>query len=150
MKTFFVEITADHQIKGEHLLLKAFRSLKPGRYRNDLFSTNKRSINQNSYVHVVFTLAQKGLYELGYDWILTMDHTKKFYKEMFLTVDKVNQKTGEVKPFVRGTSELSKEEMGEFIDKVRDHQLEWAGVYIPPPSEWQNNHSKWDLVGLAV
>jgi hypothetical protein len=149
MKTFFVEITEDHQIKGQELLLKAFRSLKPGRYRNETYNTNKRSLNQNSYVHVVFTLAQKGLYELGYDWIKDMEDAKSFYKEMFLTIERVNEKTGEVFKVVRKTRDLSKEEMSVFVDQVRDHQLEWCGVYIPAPDEHKANYSKWDLVGLA-
>lgn len=149
MKQFFIEITPDHQIKGESLLLKAFRRLRPSRYRCELYNTNKRSLNQNAYQHVVFTLAQKGLYDLGFDWITDMEDAKWFYKQMFLTVERVNEKTGEVFKVVRKTRDLSKDETGVFIDQIRDHQLEWCGVYIPTPDEWKANANKYDLVQLA-
>jgi hypothetical protein len=150
MRTIFFDITPEHQIKGEGLLLKAFRGLKSGRYRCEIYSTNKRSLNQNSYLHVVFTLAQKGLHDLGYDWIRNMEDAKDFYKRMFLTIERPNVQTGEIYKVVRRTRDLSKDEMGEFIDKVREHQLEWAGVNIPTPDEYKQNYKRFDLVALAV
>lgn len=150
MKEFVVTITQDHQIKGEHLLLKAYRNLKPGRYRNELYCLNKRSLNQNAYEHVVFTLSQKGLYDQGYSEIRTMDDAKLFYKKMFLTYNAYNELTGEEYPVTRSTSELSKDETSVFIDQIREHQLEWCGVHIPTPDEWKQNVNRYDLVGLSI
>jgi hypothetical protein len=150
LKEFTVTITEDHQIKGEGLLLKAYKNLKPGTYRNQLTSLNRRSLSQNAYLHVVFTLCQRGLIDGGYSNIKSMEDAKDFYKELFLTVEHINEQTGEVYKVVRRTSDLSKEEMAEFIQRVIDHQLEWFGNYIPDSNEWKNNINKYDLVGLSV
>lgn len=149
MKTIFVEITPDHKIKGENLFMMAFRGLKPGRYRADVFSTNKRSLSQNAYEHVCFTLAQKGLYNAGYEEIKTMEQAKAWYKEQYLTIERPNVKTGELYKVVRRTRDLSKDETTEFIDMVRRDSLEYTGVYIPTPEEWRENLSKYDLVALG-
>jgi len=150
MKTFFVNISVEHEIKGEHLLVKAFKNLKPGRYRCELYSTNKRSLNQNAYEHIVFTLAQKGLYEQGYGEIKTMEDAKWFYKKMFLTVKAYNEQTGEEYDYVRRTRDLSVDETSVFIEQVRDHVLEWCGIDIPTADQWKEQHGKYDLVGLTV
>lgn len=150
MKTIFFDITPEHQIKGEGLFLKSLRGLKSARYRCEIYSTNKRSLSQNAYEHVVFTLAQKGLYDLGYEEIKTMEDAKWFYKKMFLTIVTVNKQTGEQYEVVRRTRDLSKEETSVFIEQIREHQLEWAGVNIPTPDEWRANPKRFDLVQLAV
>lgn len=149
MKSFYLTITPDHQIKGEKLFLQAVRSNKPGYYRYDQYSLNKRSNQQNRYVHVCFTLAQKGLYDSGYEKITTPESAKAWYKNHFLKIDAVNEKTGEVYEYVRHTSELSKDEMTEFIDRMRDYSLEFTGVYIPTPEEYLQNIERYDLVSLA-
>jgi hypothetical protein len=151
LKEFTVTITEDHQIKGEGLLLKAYRNLKPGTYKNQLTSLNRRSLNQNAYIHVVFTLCQKGLLDGGYSEIRTMQDAKDFYKKLFLKpIECVNEQTGEVYEVDQRTSTLTKEEMAVFIQQVLDHQLEWFGNYIPDSNEWKNNINKYDLVGLSV
>lgn len=149
MKEFFVNITHDHQIKGEGLLIRAFKNLKPGRYRCELYSTTKRSLSQNAYEHVCFTLAQKGLYDMGYSEIRTMEDAKDFYKKLFLTVKAVNEQTGEQYEYVRRTRDLDKEENTVFIEQIREHCLEWTGIYIPTPDEYRQQFSKYDLVQLA-
>lgn len=148
MREFIVEIK-DHNIKGEQLLIKAFKNLPDGRYRNELYSLNKRSLNQNAYQHVVFTLAQKGLYDQGYGEVKTMEDAKWFYKKLFLKKQAVNEQTGELYEVIRRTRDLSKDEMANFIQSVIDHQLEWCGVVIPSADEYKQQHSKWDLVGLS-
>jgi hypothetical protein len=150
MKEFFVNVTSDHQIKGEHLLLKALKSQKPGMYRAELYSLNKRSLNQNSYLHAVFTLCVKGLRDMGYNEIYDMEDAKTFYKNLYLAYQAPNVMTGEMYPVIRKTSQLSKDEMGVFIDRIRENQLEFGGNYIPTPEEWKQNNEKWSLAGLAV
>jgi hypothetical protein len=150
MREFFVNVTQDHQIKGENLLLKALKAIKPGLYRAELYGMNKRTLNQNSYLHVVFTLCVKGLRDMGYNEIHDKDDAKDFYKRLFLTIERPNVMTGEVYPVKRKTSQLSKDEATEFIERIREHQLEWGGNYIPTADEWKQNNEKWGLVGLAV
>jgi hypothetical protein len=128
MKEFFVSVTTEHQIKGENLFLKALRSIKPGLYRAELYSMSKRTLNQNSYLHVVFTLCVKGLRDMGYNEIYDMEDAKRFYKELYLSYDAPNVMTGEVYRVVRKTSSLSKDEMSVFIDRIRENQLELAAT----------------------
>lgn len=150
MKTFFIHITQDKEIKGEHLLLKALRSQKPGVYRAELYSMNKRSSQQNRYEHAVFSLCVKGLRDGGYNEIYDLEDAKLFYKQLFLTIERPNVMTGEIYKVLRKTSLLSKDETTEFIDRIREHQLEWFGNYIPTADEYKANQEKWSLAGLAV
>jgi hypothetical protein len=156
MKEFFIEIvegkkdSSENEIKGEALLLRAYRRLKKGRYRCQLYSTNKRSLNQNSYVHCVFNLARIALYNGGYKHITTMEAAKWWFKERHLKAEAVNEVTGEVYQFIRRTRDLSKDEMSSFIDTVRDECLEFLGTYIPTPDEYKANYNKYDLVTLAA
>ncbi len=149
MIEFITEITQDHTIKGEALFLKALRGVKPGRYRHELYCLNKRSNLQNAYEHVVFTLAVKGLRDMGYGEIRTKEDSKKFYKDLFLTIERPNTQTGELYKVHRHTSELSKDETSNFIEQIREHQLEWAGVNIPTPDEYKATQNRYDLVALA-
>jgi hypothetical protein len=150
VKDFLISITQDHQVKGENLLLRALRSQKPGLYRAELYSLNKRSVNQNSYLHAVLTLCVKGLRDMGYNEVHDMEDAKLFYKRLYLSCEKPNVMTGEMYPVVRKTSSLSKDEMSEFIERIRENQLEFGGNYIPTADEYKNQHEKWGLVGLAV
>lgn len=150
MKEFFISVTEDHQVKSEQLLLKLLRMQKPGLYRAELYSLNKRSNLQNRYEHAVFNLCVKGLRDGGYDEIYDLEDAKLFYKELFLSFQRPNKQTGEMYKVIRKTSQLSKDETTEFIDRIRDHQLEWFGNYIPTADEYKSNHEKWSLSGLAV
>lgn len=150
MREFFISITQDKQVKGEHLLLKALRSMKAGMYRAELYSMNKRSNLQNRYEHAVFSLCVKGLRDGGYNEVYDMEDAKLFYKRLFLSYETANVMTGEFYPVIRKTSQLSKDETTEFIDRIREHQLEWFGNYIPSADEYKQSSEKWNLSGLAV
>ena len=149
MIQFYLDITPEAQVKGEALFLKGLKQQKPGRYRVDLYHLNKRSNLQNAYEHVVFTLAVKGLRDLGYEEIRTMEDAKKFYKDLFLTIEKPNVQTGEMYKVHRSTAELSKDETSNFIEQIREHQLEWAGVLIPTPEQYKEEMQKYHLVSLV-
>ncbi len=148
MSQFTIEIK-DNQVVGEALLFKLLRSQKSGRYRCELYSLDKRSLNQNSYMHTVFSIAQKGLYDAGYENIRTPQAAKDFYKQHFLTVETFNKQTGEVYKYIRHTSELPKEEMSFFIEDVRNYSLEYTGCYIPTSDEYLADYNRYDLVALA-
>jgi hypothetical protein len=150
MKTFYITVTEEGQIRSEALLVKLLRMLKAGTYRAELYSMNKRSSSQNRYEHAVFSLCVKGLRDGGYDDIYDLEDAKLFYKRLFLTIERPNSQTGEMYQVVRKTSLLSKEETAEFIDRIREHQLEWFGNYIPTADEYKENSEKWSLAGLAV
>lgn len=148
MKEFTIEVR-DGVVKGECLMMKLLRSLN-GRFRCELYSLNKRSSQQNKYLHVVFTLCVRGLRDGGYSEIYDMEDAKLFYKRLYLKVTKVNEQTGELYPVLRKTSQLSKDELSIFIDRIRDNQLQFFGNYIPSSEEYNQHYSKWDLAGLAA
>ena len=148
MIQFTIEIK-DKQVIGEPLILKLLKAMRTGRYRCELYSLDKRSLNQNSYLHTVFALAQKGLYNAGYQHVTSPGTAKDFFKAMFLTTEAVNEQTGEVYKYVRHTADLSKEEMAHFIDLIIEHSLNYLGVMIPTPEAYLADYNRYDLVALS-
>lgn len=149
MKTIWYEIN-EQGIVGEFMLLKGLRSQKKGLYRCDIYAETKRTNQQNKYMHVVFTLLQHGLYYAGYEDINTMEKAKDFVKKLFLSYEKENKQTGMKYETVRGTSELSKDEGIEFIERVLQFAAEELGMYIPTVEEFQANPTKWGLAALKM
>lgn len=148
MKSIWLEIR-DHKIKGERLFIQAICGQNNGMYRLDMYSETKRTNQQNKYMHVLFTLLQRALYDMGYDNITTKEKAKTFIKELFLTYEAENSMTKEKYKVTRGTSELSKDEGIEFIDKVIKFASEELGFYIPTAEEFSANPVKWSLSALA-
>lgn len=97
---------------------------------------NKRTDPQNRYLHALFTIFTKALNDLGNNF--KMDEVKELVKCKFLTTEVVNESTGEViGKRIKGTHELSKQEMVDFIDRF----IEWAasdfGIVLPLANEQQ-------------
>ncbi len=75
---------------------------------------SKRSIKQNAYLHLAFTIIKEGLNDLGNDFSVL--EIKELLKYKFLLTEVFSEKTGEIfGQRIRGTSELSKEELCDFI-----------------------------------
>lgn len=92
----------------------------------------QRSVDQNSYVHVLFDLYAV---ENGY----TSKESKDLVKNNCPLLE--YQKNGET--FRRGTSDLNKEEMSKFIEWFRD----WAGQQgcdLPDATKYENNYQEFD------
>ena len=93
---------------------------------------HKRSINQNSYVHVLFDL-------FAIEYGLTASESKQLVKENCPLLK--YEKEGHI--FIKGTSDLSIEEMGQFIEWFRD----WAakeGCYLPDAKQYEHNYNNFD------
>lgn len=149
MKTIWLEIR-EHSIVGELLLLNGLRALNNGNYRAEIYSETKRTNQQNKYFHVVFTLLQKGFYDSGYEDITTMEKAKAKIKDIFLSYEAPNKKTGEMYKVIRGTSDLSKDEGIDFIEQVLQFASEELGIYIPSSEEFKANPNKWSLAALPI
>lgn len=68
---------------------------------------SKRTSPQNRYLHALFTIFTKALNELGNNF--KVEEVKELVKCKFLTIDVVNEGTGEViGERVKGTHELDK------------------------------------------
>ncbi len=110
-------------------------SAPDGRYLVELSSLNKRSNQQNAYIHaVLFPEFKNALQGVGYN-IKSGEQGKEVCKKMFLTDRVVNEKTGEVLEYTKHTAELTKEEMGIFIEDVIRFAAEEMNYQIPYPNE---------------
>ena len=85
----------------------------------------KRSLNQNSYLHLI--LGWFGM-ELGY----TLSEVKQIYKEQNSLIY-FYEKNG--KMFIRSSADLDTGEMTMSIEKFRNYSSMEAGVYLPEPRE---------------
>ena len=96
--------------------------------------SSKRSLPQNAYLHLLFTLFTNELNALGNTF--TMIEVKELLKTKFATIDVINESTGEViGQRVKGTSEMSKGEMIEFIDNIIRYGKEIFNFNLPYPNE---------------
>lgn len=95
--------------------------------------SSKRSNQQNSYIHLLFTMLTEALNDLGNEF--NMLEVKDMMKAKFLLTDVVNEKTGEILgQRIKGTSECTTIELNEFFENV----IRWAaelGIVLPYPNE---------------
>ena len=93
----------------------------------------KRSNQQNSYIHLLFTILTDALNDLGNEF--NMLEVKDMMKAKYLLVDVVNEKTGEILgQRIKGTSECTTIELNNFFENV----IRWGaelGIVLPYPNE---------------
>jgi hypothetical protein len=110
-------------------------TVKDGTYIVKLERKNKRSVEQNRYIHgVLFPELAKAFTEAGWEGF-DAEFAKEVAKAQFLKRNKVNEKTGEVQEYVAHTSKLSKMEMMEFIENVIRFAAVNLNYEIPFPNE---------------
>ena len=94
---------------------------------------NKRSISQNSYLHLIL-----GWYALEYgdkrEHIKQEVFKKQVNREIFLR-EFVNRKTGEIRDEWRSTTDLDTGELTTAINRFRDYSAMEAGIYLPVPED---------------
>jgi hypothetical protein len=97
----------------------------------------KRSIQQNRYLHLLFTIFADGLNEMGNEF--TREQVKEMCKAKFAVqeVEIISPISGEIvyEKRIRGTSEMNKLELMEFIEKVQRWAIEFFGIYLPAVDE---------------
>ena len=97
----------------------------------------KRSLSQNSYLHVLFNLWGS---EFGY----TIDEAKDTVKDALGYTDEAAKGNllNQIIPFSRvsvhrkKTSEMDSKELTIFIDKFRDWSADTCGLYLPSSEEF--------------
>jgi len=93
--------------------------------------SSKRSTQQNSYIHLMFSIITEALNEQGNTF--REEEIKGALKLKFLLIDVYNEATGELlNQRVRDTSELSVGDMSVFIEQC----IQWSAernIIIPPP-----------------
>lgn len=91
---------------------------------------SKRSLSQNAYIHSCFTILTKEFNKFGNNF--TVEEMKDIVKAKLLTVAVHNADAMYMGDRVRHTSELNKEEMGEFITGMQAWAAEFS-IIIPDP-----------------
>ena len=100
------------------------------RIRIDKFS-GKRSYRQNNLWHAYVGMVAK---EIGYEH----EELHEIAKYKFLKTEKLDERTGEILPFIKSTTELSKEEFGELVDNFIRWSAEMFSISLPMPGEnWE-------------
>lgn len=101
------------------------------RIRIDKFN-GKRSHLQNNLWHSYIDLVAK---EIGYEH----DELHEIAKYKFLKAEKIDERTGEILPYIRSTTDLSKEEFSDLIDKYIRWVAQTFSMALPVPGEdeWQ-------------
>lgn len=94
----------------------------------------KRSIRQNSYLHLLFNIFTEALNDLGNEF--TPDEVKELCKAKFCLIDVMNVDTGEViGQRIKGTSEMTKIEFAEFIENIIRWSADYFHIVLPYPQE---------------
>ena len=104
---------------------KRFVQLMGEAVKIELKKKVKRSLNQNSYLHVIIGFFAL---ETGY----TRVEAKQIYKEQ---TPQVYEYKKDDKKFIRSSAELSTSEMSITINRFRDYSSSEAGVYLPSADE---------------
>jgi hypothetical protein len=113
-----------------------FNEIKDGKHIIESKDYNKRSDQQNRYLHgILIPEFRKALNDVGYDAVKTDAQSKLVLKKMFLTRQVVNKETGEVLEYVQNTSDLTKEELNILIEEVIKFAAENMNYVIPYPNE---------------
>lgn len=115
---------------------RIFDKLKDGKYNIDITRIDKRSNQQNRYLHgLLIPEFRKALNSVGYDEVKTDAQAKEIMKQMFLKRQTVNINTAEVLEYVQQTMDLTKEENNILIDEVIKFCSENMNYIIPYPNE---------------
>ena len=93
-----------------------------------------RSLQQNNYLHLLFTMFKDALNDLGNEY--TMEEVKELCKAKFSLIDVVNKDSGEcIGQRIKGTHEMGKMEMCEFVDNIIRWAASFFGIILPSPNE---------------
>lgn len=107
--------------------IKKFLSLHPGE-RFSLKIQKDKTDPQTGYYWVLCKILGD---EIGMD----KDETHEILKYKFLQEEVVNEKTGECFTRIKSTNELSKEEMGYYIDQIIRWAAEELFIVLPEAGE---------------
>lgn len=115
---------------------RAIESLPDGRYLFKIERKDKRSTQQNRYLHgVMLPIIRDALRDAGWNNIKTIEDAKDYVKIKFLKYDVVNEKTGEVSEMYRNTSALTKLQFMELVQDVQIWLMEFFNIDLPEPGE---------------
>ena len=137
MKQEFISIIKDGKLQPSttNNILKVLSGLEGKRVRVTLEKVSaKRSLQQNAYLHLLFTIFAESLNDLGNEF--TVDEVKELCKAKFALIDVMNKETGEcLGQRIKGTSEMTKTELNLFIENIIRWAADYFSIVLPYPSE---------------
>lgn len=137
MKQEFISLIKDGKLQPSttNNILKVLSGLEGKRVRVTLEKVSaKRSLQQNAYLHLLFTIFTESLNELGNEF--TVDEVKELCKAKFALIDVINKETGEcLGQRIKGTSEMTKTELNLFIESIIRWAADYFAIVLPYPSE---------------
>ena len=105
----------------------------PGRYKIIVENEDKRTLQQNKWIHQVLPEILMGLQGVGYNDIKTTEQAKDFIKSIFFKKTVTNGvDTVEV---VQGTSKTSKLDFTSKAEDIIQWAAEYLGIDIAPPEK---------------
>lgn len=117
-------------------LANVIRNLMDGKYLFKIERKDKRTTQQNKYLHgVMLPVVRDALRDAGWNNIKTIDDAKDFIKIKFLKYDLVNEQTGEVAEMYRNTSALTKLQFMELVQDVQIWLFDYFNIELPLPGE---------------
>lgn len=136
MKTdLFVHID-EQGIINKKAVKNAFDNLNPGKYLVTIENKNKRTSQQNRYLHgVLLPIVKDALRDAGWNNIRTLEDAKDFIKVKFLIKEFINEETGEIIQLFSRTSELNKEQFSNLVDDVSVWLWEYFNISLPLPGQ---------------
>ena len=97
---------------------------------------SRRTLPQNAFLHVLFTIFSVELISLTGNKIYTPVLVKSMMKLKFLKYDLVDENTGEVVgEAIKDTHTLKKGECADFISEVLQYAAEKYHIVLPEPKE---------------
>lgn len=122
----------DGKIQNPKTIRRLFDDATDGRYRVELKKSNKRTLLQNAWFHVILPDIVKGLQDAGYSEVKTNDDAKLVIKALFFK--KIITNGIEEISVIEGTSETSKENFIERADEIIRWAQEYLGINVSPPN----------------
>lgn len=96
----------------------------------------KRSNKQNAYFHgVALPIIRTRLIELGFEEAYSKEWVKDFVKISCLKVEIVNPDTGEIMQALGKTSQLTKSEFADMVERLERFCAEKLDLILPMPGE---------------
>jgi len=94
---------------------------------------NKRSLQQNKYMWVLYTIVSKHTGD-------STEDTHEYFKQKFLTKRNITDyETGGEIAVINSTTKLNTFEMSEYLENVKRFSAEFFGLYLPDASEYYEN-----------
>jgi hypothetical protein len=135
VKELFITIGSEG-IVNKKQVRQFFGDLPPGKWLLKAERKDKRSSQQNRYLHgVMLPIIRDALKDAGWNMIKTVEDAKDFVKVKFLKYDMPNEATGEVVEMYRNTSALTKIQFMELVQDVQIWLMEFFSIELPLPGE---------------